>query len=54
MKIEAELTDRDTILIAVLDIHGKPLVIEKTLAANEARRLRAAISPIAPGQTDET
>ena len=39
MKFEAELTGRGSIRIETEDVFGKPVVIEKTLAANELQRL---------------
>ncbi len=43
MKVEAVITDSGTIRIETVDADGHPMVIEKTLAANEWRRLKNSV-----------
>ncbi len=50
MKVEAVITDSGTVKIETLGADGKLMIIEKTLATNEWKRLKALF----PGDKNET
>ena len=50
MRVDAEITDSGTLKVALVDTDGKVMVIEKTLAANEWKRVKKLLT----GGDDET